>query len=227
MAKLVLSLNGKVVNHYFIDKPSITIGRGAGSDISIEDTALAPIHLSLIKLGHDTIAEVAEDSKDIRVNGKPLTRQILKHLDIIDLGRHQLRYMSAGIAADAELDRTMFIQTSRTPDASGTVPLMDVAIAPAGRARLMGGSVEFIAGPAPFKAGKMISLENVVTTFGEPGEQLLVLTRRPHGIFVSHVEGKRHPRVNGRPVGEAAHELKSGDLIEGAGYKLKFISGRD
>lgn len=227
MAKLVLSLNGKVVNHYFIDKPSITVGRGAGSDILIEDTALAPIHLSLVKLGHDTIAEVAEDGKDIRINGKPLTRHILKHLDIIDLGRHQLRYMSAGIASDAELDRTMFIQTSRAPDAGGAAASMDLAIAPVGRARLMGGNVEFIAGPAPFKAGKVISLAQVVTTFGEPGEKLLVLTRRPHGVFLSHVEGDRYPRVNGRAIGEAAHELKSGDLIEGAGYKLKFIAGRD
>ena len=227
MAKLVLSLNGKVVNHYFIDKPSITIGRGAGNDIAIEDAALAPLQLSLVKLGHDTIAEMAQDSGDIRVNGKPLTRQILKHLDIIELGKHQLRYMSAGIASDADLDRTMFIQTARAPDAGGAAQPMDVAIAPAGRARLMGGSVEFIAGPAPFKAGKIFALANVVTTFGEPGDKLLVLTRRPHGIFLSHVEGSRHPRVNGRAIGAAAHELRSGDLIEGAGYKLKFISGRD
>lgn len=222
MAKLVLSLNGKVVNHYFIDKPSITIGSGASNDISIEDTALAPVHLSLVKLGHDTIAEVAQSSSDIRVNGKPMTRQILKHLDIIDLGKHQLRYMSAGIASDAELDRTMFIQTVRSPDAGDAVQLMDVAIAPAGRARLMGGNVEFIAGPAPFTAGKMIPLVNVVTTFGTPGEKLLVLTRRPHGVFLAHVEGSRQPRINGRAIGEMPHELKAGDLIEGAGYKLKF-----
>jgi hypothetical protein len=223
MAKLVLSLNGKLVNQYFIDKPSITIGSGAGNDIPIEDTTLAPVHLSLVKLGHDTIAEVAQDNNGIRVNGKPLTRQILKHLDVIDLGKHQLRYMNAGIASDAELDRTMFIQTVRSPDAGDAVQLMDVGIAPAGRARLTGGQVELLAGPAPFKAGKMIPLLKVVTTFGEPGEKLLVLTRRPHGVFLTHVEGKRHPRVNGRSIGEVPHELKNGDLIEGAGYKLKFV----
>jgi hypothetical protein len=69
----------------------------------------------------------------------------------------------------------------------------------------------------------MIPLVNVVTTFGEPGEKLLVLTRRPHGVFVSHVEGSRHPRVNGRAIGETPCELKAGDVIEGAGYKLKFV----
>lgn len=221
MAKLVLSLNGKVVNHYFIDKPSITIGSAAGNDILIEDTSLAPLQLSLVKLGHDTIAEVA-DGRSIRVNGKPLTRQILKHLDIIELGRHQLRYMSAGIASDAELDRTMFIPTVRAPDAGDAAQLTDVAIAPAGRARLMGGNVEFLAGPAPFKTGKMIPLVNVVTTFGEPGRSLLVLTRRPQGVFLGHVEGSRHPRLNGRTIGDAPHELADGDLIEGAGYKLRF-----
>lgn len=225
MAKLVLSLNGKVVNHYFIDKPSITIGSGAGNDILIDDTSLAPLQLSLVKLGHDTIAEVAEDGRRISVNGKPLKRQILKHLDIIELGRHQLRYMSAGIASDAELDRTMFIPTVRAPDAGDAAQLTDVAIAPAGRARLMGGTVEFLSGPAPFKAGTMIPLVNVVTTFGEPGRSLLVLTRRPQGVFLGHVEGSRHPRVNGRSIGDAPHELTDGDLIEGAGYKLRFHPG--
>ena len=51
MAKLVLSLNGKVVNQYFIDKPSITIGSGTGNDIAIEDTELKPAHLSIVPAG--------------------------------------------------------------------------------------------------------------------------------------------------------------------------------
>lgn len=224
MAKLVLSLNGKVVNQHFIDKPNITIGSGSGSDICIDDAALKPVHLSIVKLGHDTIVEGAQDGQGTRVNGKPLTRQILKHLDIIDLGKHQLRYMSAGIASDADLDRTMFIQTVRAPDAGDAVQLADAALAPAGRARLMGGSVEFVAGPMPFKAGKLIPLVQVVTTFGEPGEKLLVLTRRPHGVFLSHVEGSRYPRINGRTISNAPHALNVGDLIEGAGYKLKFVA---
>ena len=95
---------------------------------------------------------------------------------------------------------------------------------PAGRARLMGGNVEFISGPMPFKPGKLIPLVQVVTTFGEPGEKLLVLTRRPQGVFLSHVEGPKHPRINGRSIGDAPHALQVDDLIEGAGYKLRFTS---
>ena len=50
----------------------------------------------------------------------------------------------------------------------------------------------------------------------------MVLTRRPQGIYITHVEGREYPRVNQRSIGNAARVLHDGDLIEAAGYQLKF-----
>ena len=223
MAKLVLSRDGKVVNHYFLEKPVFSVGRDIGNDIALADEQLDSRLLSIAKVGNDAIAEKASGTGTVRINGKPFTRHILQHLDIIDLGRYQLRYMSAGTAADAELDRTMLIRTVRSPDAGAAPQVVELAPVKVETVKLREGSVEFISGPAAWKAGRIIPLERVVTTFGEPGEKLIVLTRRPHGIFVSHVEGRKLPRVNGEAIGNAAHALKSGDVIEGAGYKLKLV----
>lgn len=79
--------------------------------------------------------------------------------------------------------------------------------------------VQVLNGPS---AGKELVLSKVLTTMGKPGVQVAVLTRRPHGYFVTHVEGLHHPMVNGNSVGVQAHQLSDHDIIEIAGVKMEF-----
>jgi pSer/pThr/pTyr-binding forkhead associated (FHA) protein len=223
MAKLVLTLEGKVINHYFIDKPCLTIGRGAGNDIVINDPLLSREHARIVSIGEDEIVEDLQSSNGTRINGSPLVRQILQHRDIIELGNHQLRYMSSRIASDVDFERTMMIQTlPRQAEAGGDAPIFDVPVARSAKTRFQEGSVTVLAGSRPYTTDQIVRLDRVVTTFGVPGEQLVVLTRRPQGVFLTHVEGSRFPRVNRQSVGETPHLLRDGDLIEAAGYQLKF-----
>ena len=46
-------------------------------------------------------------------------------------------------------------------------------------------------------SGGTIELDRVVATFGRPGRRVAVITRRPQGYFLWHVEGRRRLRVNG------------------------------
>ena len=50
-----------------------------------------------------------------------------------------------------------------------------------------------------------------------------MLTRRPQGYFITHVEGARQPQVNGQAIGTAPCALKDHDLIELAGVKMEFF----
>jgi pSer/pThr/pTyr-binding forkhead associated (FHA) protein len=50
-----------------------------------------------------------------------------------------------------------------------------------------------------------------------------VLTRRPQGYFITHVEGANRPAVNGQQIGAAPHALKDHDVIELAGVKMEFF----
>jgi len=49
-----------------------------------------------------------------------------------------------------------------------------------------------------------------------------VITRRPHGYFITHVEGAEHPAVNGVSIGVQAHQLNDHDVIDLAGVKMEF-----
>src|SRR6266550_2394533 len=71
-------------------------------------------------------------------------------------------------------------------------------------------------------AGRELALVKALTTIGRPGHQVAVITRRPTGYFIAHVEGDVFPMVNGHNLGSAAHPLNDKDVIELAGVKMEF-----
>ncbi|TAJ75814.1 MAG: FHA domain-containing protein [Gallionellaceae bacterium] len=80
-------------------------------------------------------------------------------------------------------------------------------------------AVQILNGP---NAGKELELVKSLTTLGKPGVQVAVLARRPHGFFITHVEGAKFPLVNGESVGEHPRQLNDHDIIELAGVKMEF-----
>jgi hypothetical protein len=82
------------------------------------------------------------------------------------------------------------------------------------------GAIQILSGS---NAGKALELVKPLTTLGKPGVQVAVLTRRPQGYFITHVEGAAQPAVNGQSIGAAPHALKDHDVIELAGVKMEFF----
>ncbi len=79
--------------------------------------------------------------------------------------------------------------------------------------------VQILNGP---NAGRELELVKNLTTLGKPGVQVAVLARRPHGYFLTHVEGTTFPVVNGESLGEHLRQLNDHDIIELAGVKMEF-----
>jgi pSer/pThr/pTyr-binding forkhead associated (FHA) protein len=82
------------------------------------------------------------------------------------------------------------------------------------------GAIQLLSGG---NAGKELELNKPLTTLGKPGVQVAVLTRRPQGYFITHVEGANRPTVNGQQIGPAPTALKDHDVIELAGVKMEFF----
>ncbi len=94
------------------------------------------------------------------------------------------------------------------------------APAAAAPAALLLGAIQVLTGS---NAGKTLDLVKSLTTLGKPGVQVAVIARRPHGYFLTHVEGPRYPQVNGSPIDNQAHPLRDHDIIELAGVKMEFF----
>lgn len=81
-------------------------------------------------------------------------------------------------------------------------------------------AVQVLSGNA---VGKVVDLTKPLTSIGKAGVQVAVLTRRPNGFFITHVEGATFPLVNGAPIGKQAQLLNENDTIEIAGIKMTFF----
>ena len=106
---------------------------------------------------------------------------------------------------------------------SSTSPGMAPASAsapPPAAAALPLGAIQLLSGG---NAGKEMDLTKTLTTLGKPGVQVAVIARRPHGYFITHVEGATFPVVNGKALDAQAHKLADHDVIELAGIKMEFF----
>jgi hypothetical protein len=81
-------------------------------------------------------------------------------------------------------------------------------------------ALQLLTGP---NAGKEIELTKNLTTLGKPGVQVAVITRRPQGYFITHVEGASFPVLNGKQLDAQARQLNDHDVIELAGVKMEFF----
>jgi pSer/pThr/pTyr-binding forkhead associated (FHA) protein len=100
-----------------------------------------------------------------------------------------------------------------------TMPPVSAA-KPAGAAPMKAAALQLLSGA---NAGKEMDLTKPLTTLGKPGVQVAVITRRPQGFFITHVEGASFPVVNGKPLDAQAHALNDHDVIELAGVKMEFF----
>jgi pSer/pThr/pTyr-binding forkhead associated (FHA) protein len=110
--------------------------------------------------------------------------------------------------------------SAAAPAKAPAPPAAAAATAPAGKPGQPLGAIQLLSGA---NAGKELELTKPLTTLGKPGVQVAVLTRRPAGYFITHVEGANRPTVNGQAIGAAPHSLKDHDVIELAGVKMEFF----
>ena len=250
MAKLVLSLNGVVQGEYELDKERLTIGRKPENDIPIDNLAVSGKHALVITILDDSFLEDLGSTNGTYVNGKLIKKHALKDGDVVAIGKHELKYVNEHATADDdEFEKTMIIKpgsasaavaAAKAAEKAGAGPVTPVrpaAAAPASGAAAAA-PVAAVAGGMPLGrltvlngpiAGKELELTKALITLGKPGTQVAVISRRPQGYFLTHIEsdgdGKRYPLVNGEPIGAKAYQLKDSDMIELAGIKMEFSLG--
>ena len=86
-----------------------------------------------------------------------------------------------------------------------------------------GGKVAAIQILSGANAGREMELVKALTTLGKPGVQVAVITKRPQGYFITHVEGANFPILNGKLLDAQAHPLGDHDIVELAGVKMEFF----
>ncbi len=220
MPKLVLSLDGVVLREVTLMKDRTTIGRRSHNDVVIDNLAVSGEHAVMIANGHDTYLEDLGSTNGTTVNGQPIKKHLLQSGDTVEIGKYRLRYQTDGASNDdngVDIDTSQPLRREFYGPGPNTIQVRSpsTAEAPAPPAA----TIKILTGA---NAGRELTLVKALTTVGRPGHQVAVITRRPTGYFVAHVEGEIFPLVNGHNLGSAAHPLNNGDVIELAGVQMEF-----
>lgn len=225
MAKLILTVDGEVAGTHFIDTPRFTIGSVEGSSLQLAMPGVSRSHAVITTVGNDDILEDLDSTNGTLVNGNKVTRHILQHDDVIEIAGCQIRYRSQKAVSGPSLDRTMVIKGFAPEDERNTPHVAGLERAAArktGQAKGMTrlGLVRMTKGA---QAGMEIELSRVLRTFGKPGVQLAVINRRPHGYFITHVEGRKPALLNGKSIGAEPQPLMPNDVISVGDEVMQFL----
>ncbi len=245
-AKLILSMDGAVIQEYILDKERTTIGRKPHNDVVIDNLAVSGEHAAIVTILNDSFLEDLDSTNGVTVNDVAIKKHFLQNNDVIEIGKYKLKYLNdqPGQASAADFEKTMVLRSppAQTSDHVKTVtyeatgkfeaaaikpvpPAQPVAapaaaapVAPTAAAQQVA-AVQVLSGP---NAGREFELAKNLTTLGKPGVQVAVLTRRPHGYFITHVEGASYPTLNGKALDDQPRQLNNHDIIELAGIKMEF-----
>ncbi len=230
MAKLILSMDGLVLKEIELNKERLTIGRKPHNDIQIDNLAISGEHAVVVTILQDSFLEDLNSTNGTLVNGQAIKKHFLRNNDIVELGKYKLKYMAdnTGNSVMPDTEQTAMIRSDiGKAVASGELSLMPAEsqtrshIGTTSRtSALPVAAIQLLNGP---NAGKLLKLEKTLTTLGKPGLQVAVIARRPHGYFLTHVEGESYPSLNGKTIDAQAHPLGDQDVIEIAGTKMAFV----
>ena len=181
MAKLIVTLDDKLINVVSIDKNRMTLGRRPYNDIMVDNLAVSGEHAAIQAIGAEFYVEDLNSTNGTYINGKKIKRQILQNGDQIELGKYVLKYINEPIEAK---DNTQ--TNGQNIDADEPNTDVDDALNQFEKTRFAEVyiAVKVVSGPA---IGKEIPLVKVVTTIGKPGEAVIAITKRPKNYVVSHV----------------------------------------
>lgn len=223
MPRLILSMDGLVLKEMALEKERTTIGRKPHNDIQIDNLAISGEHAAIVTILNDAFLEDMNSTNGTYVNGQPVKKHVLKNNDVIELGKYRLKYLADSTVPGSEQDEAVsYAQAAIATDAglpSGAQADLTATNAAAPVSAL--GMIQILSGA---HAGRTLELSKSLTTLGKPGSQVAVITRRPHGYFITHVEGTVFPVVNGRALDAQAHRLNDNDVIELAGVKMEFFT---
>jgi len=207
-----------------VAKDRTTIGRRSHNDVVIDNLAVSGEHAVMFRSGDDFFLEDLGSTNGTTVNGQPIKKLMLHSGDIIDIGKYRLRFLSengeAATGGDVDFDTSQPLKREFYGSSPATIPVRQAPTPPAEPAAASA-LIRILSGA---NSGRELPLVKALTTIGRPGYQVAVITRRPSGYFIAHVEGDVFPTLNGVNIGSAAHTLKDKDVIELAGVKLEFLA---
>ena len=179
----------------------MTIGSDPSCEIFIDSLAINPKHATVFTNEGESVLMDRGTGEGTFINGKKIDEQDLQDNDNIRIGKHNLLF-------SMEEEKT----------ASSKNSLYEAAITPDFLSKRKQAWLQLLSGT---NIGKTVHIKKNLTNIGTPGVQTAAVVFRNEGYFLTHLEGKKPPTVNDKPIGEKAWPLKDGDVIHIGNIKMQ------
>lgn len=250
MEKLIVLSEDGVSDEFPLIEQRISIGREDSNVICLGDKSVSRHHATLQRVFSGFTIQDEGSTNGTRVNGRVITKQFLKHRDLIEIGNYHLRFLEEApqglVAEDADKTTVIrpeqqskpaspFLQSKlasaperpRPSQASTQVePAKPDAKAVNGSESAVPESEDKLTAKIRYLAGQQKGEEVVVDraffSVGNPGGDLVLINKRSTGYFLLKVGGDTPPTVNGTPIKAGGVELHNGDRIDLGELSLEF-----
>lgn len=219
-SKLVLTLDGEIINEYALSAEHLSIGRKHGNDIQLNDLTVSGRHAMISSsVPGQVFAEDLGSTNGTLVNGNHIKKASIHHGDIIQMGHHQFTFLSEG---EAKYEPTMFIK-AELDETQMVLPEWE-SRADSIKGQPLAG-LRTLNGPL---ARTVMELRKPFSTVGFQGHKLALISRGLDSYTISPVMGSNNrrgndqPLLNGEPLGPAPLTLKPDDIINIAGFEVEF-----
>lgn len=217
MATLLLQFRDALLEKFVINQNSLSIGRDPQNDIVIDNLSVSRYHAKVSHNEHGYMIEDLQSGNGTFVNDEQVGKEVLRNGDKILVGKHTLVFVNedkpllAGGGEDKApslADETFILPSKRRTAGMGAGDRLE-------------GSLAILSGQ---EGRKHLQLTKQTTIGGKSakadiklrgffvGGVAFIISRTPTGFCISHSEGKRQTRVNGRAV-KGQQPLRDGDTI--------------
>ncbi len=219
-SKLILTLDGEIINEYPLETETLSIGRKHNNDIQLNDLTVSGRHALVSQPQTDQFfAEDLGSTNGTLVNGNHIKKVALRHGDIIQMGHHQFTYLDEG---NTQYEPTMFIK-AELDETQMVLPDWESREESIKGQPLAG--LRTLNGPL---ARTVMELRKPFSTIGFQGHKMALISRGLDNYTISLVPASKDRRssdfalLNGEKLGLAAIPLKPKDVISISGFEVEF-----
>lgn len=242
MAKITLQYEGIVLKDYVVGE-GLTIGRLPDNAVIIDNPAVSGHHARVIVEGGHAVIEDLRSTNGTFVNGRPVTRHVLQHLDEVIVGKHQIVFdqhavesqpvagpVIQGLGDTVYLDTKQHralratLETARADAAKAVHARPAVAAAPPPRVgvlRVVSGQAdrdEYDLGAHTSIIGRSDTALVCLRGWFKPSVAVAI-ARSGNGYVATALGGR--PFINDERL-EGRRELQDGDMLSVSGLVLEF-----
>ena len=218
MSKLTLSFKNKVLKIFPLQHGTMEIGSNPLCPIHIDSLAVEDKHARIETTGNESVLYDSGSKDGTFINQQRIKEHKLKDGDMIRVGKHTLTYKYEEVVS--------YIDSNESSTSIDVHPIADAQDETPPSAEAGGkiqhgqkGWLQILNGQ---NLGKTLSLNKSMTNIGKPGVATAVITRRQDGYFISHLEGKRSPKVSGEPIHDRSIKLIDGATITIGNIDMQF-----